>query len=156
MTLSMISLSLEHVCRFTVYKLRPILPLIQRHRVLDRSVDKNVITGDSNEINFQCQELAMGLYWSKESASQRPSERPKTKFCLERVTPLIPGFMVQGAISYGNWSSIVFLESNVNNQDYSHIVLEPIEVPYLQQLETPVFNRIMTDLIQQRSSHVPP
>ena len=72
---------------------------------------------------------------------RRPGERKNFQFFVEQHTALTQGVMVWGAICHGSRSVLVVIPGTLNAIGYINNVLQPVLVPYLQELEEPIFQQ---------------
>ena len=66
--------------------------------------------------------------------------------CIQyRQMGLLPGVMVCSAIGYKTHTSFVWINSNLNTDQYISETLNPMVVPYLRACQIPSFNKIIQD-----------
>ena len=70
---------------------------------------------------------------------RRPGERRHLQFAVQRHTALTQGVMVWGAICHGSRSPLVVIPETLNAIRYINNVLEPVLLPFLQEVQNPIF-----------------
>lgn len=85
--------------------------------------------------------FCLGMHDGRMRVRRRRGERRDIQFSVERHVHRAVGIMVWGAIAYGSRSQLVFIQATMNAQRYIDEVIEPHIIPYLQQLEDPLFQQ---------------
>lgn len=126
------------------YRPRLILPLTQRHRDarLQWCQERAQWDQEWNRVVFSDESrFCLWAHDGRRRVRRRRGERREVQYCLERETALTRGVTVWGAIAYGSRSPLVFLQGNLNAQGYINDILEPVTLPYLQELENHIFQQ---------------
>lgn len=85
--------------------------------------------------------FCLGMHDGRMRVRRRRGERRNVEFSVARHVHQTVGIMVWGAITYGSRSRLVFIRGNMNAQRYVDEVVEPHILPFLQQLEDPLFQQ---------------
>lgn len=72
---------------------------------------------------------------------RRRNDRRDLASVQRRHTGLTPGVMVWGAISLGHRSPLVFIDGSLNARRYINLVLQPVLLPYIQQIPGSTFQQ---------------
>lgn len=131
---------------FGLRSYRPLLtlPLTPEHRArrLEWCNDRRNWVQEWHHVVFSDESrFCLWVHDGRKRVRRFRGERRNPDFFVERHTARTPGLMVWGAICHGSRSPLVFIEGTLTATSYVANVLEPILLPYLQDLEAPIFQQ---------------
>lgn len=120
------------------------LPLTEQHKATRRqwSQDRQHWDQEWEEIVFSDESRFCLWHSDGRLRVRRPrGQRQNLQFVQRRHTALTPGVMVWGAIHHGGRSPLVFVPGTLNARRYIDNILEPVVLPFLQNLPGAVFQQ---------------
>ncbi|GFY24272.1 transposable element Tcb1 transposase [Trichonephila clavipes] len=120
------------------------LPLTQNHRCFHRQWcdERRMWVAEWNEVVFTDESrICLQHHDGRIRVWRHRGERMLNSCVMHRHTGLAQSIMVRGGIGYHSRTPLVRIAGTLNSQRYISKVLEPIVLPYLQGLDTAIFQQ---------------
>lgn len=130
------------------------LPMTQQHKDDRLQWSQNRQHWEHEWENIVFSDESRFCLWNSDGRLRirRPrGQRQNLQFVQRRHTAQTPSVMVWGAIRYGGRSPLTFIQGNLNARRYIDNILEPVLVPFLQDLPEAVFQH---DNARPHTAHV--
>ncbi|GFU23496.1 transposable element Tcb1 transposase [Trichonephila clavipes] len=131
-------------CTTSLEDRRPLLglPLTQNHRRLrrQRCDERRMWAAEWNEVVFTDESpICLQHHDGRIRVWRHRAERMLNSCIMHRHTGPAPSIMVWGGIGYHSRTPLVRIARTLNSQRFISEVLEPVVLPYLQDLATAIF-----------------
>jgi hypothetical protein len=126
------------------YRPHLVLPLTREHRRQRLDWCRERINWDRewNVVVFSDESrFCLGMHDGRQRVRRLRGERRNPAYSVERHVTCTVGVMIWGAICYGSKSPLIFIQGSMNARRYVQEVLQPVLVPYVQDIPNGLYQQ---------------